>query len=90
VLGHSRVRGPRAGGRRPPPTATTAPERLAIGDYSQGSRRQQRGQREPGRQRGLATAARRGVAGGRAGVAAAAVPAPAARSGVAGAATPGS
>jgi len=33
---------------------------------------------------------RRGVAGGRAGVAAAAVPAPAARSGVAGAATPGS
>jgi len=34
-----------------------------------------KGQREPGRQRGLATAARRGVAGGRAGVAAAAVPA---------------
>ena len=42
VLGHSRVRGPRAGGRRPPPTATPARERLAIGDYSQGSRRQQR------------------------------------------------
>jgi len=49
-----------------------------------------KGQREPGRQRGLATAARRGVAGGRAGVAAAAVPAPAARSGVAAAATPAS
>jgi len=55
------------GGRRPPPTVTPARERLAIGDYSLGSRRQQRAEGQGGgvaqrRQRGRKEAEGKGAA----------------------------